>query len=114
MGFNVPILISATSSESSDDANRRNYIVDHIIQLWRTVNFNFPVRGYYHRSLVDNFNWERGWTQSFGLWALDSETQDRRKRRSADLYAAICQQNSISSKMVREFAPELFAKLFPG
>jgi beta-glucosidase len=48
------------------------------------------------------------------LWELDVETQARRKRPSADLYAAICKQSALSSEMVAEFAPELSEKIFPG
>ena len=36
------------------------------IALWRAVNFNWPIKGYYYWTLVDNFEWERGWTQRFG------------------------------------------------
>ena len=72
------------------------------------------ILGYYHWSLVDNFEWERGWTQRFGLWELDIETQARRKRPSADLYATICQENALSSDLVGCFAPELMQSIFPG
>ena len=51
--------------------------------MWHAVNFNWPIKAYFHWSLVDNFEWERGWTQRFGLWALDIETQKRTKRPSA-------------------------------
>ena len=63
---------------------------------------------------MDNFEWERGWTQRFGLWELDTETQARRKRPSADLFADICTQNALSSEMVVKFSPELSEILFPG
>jgi beta-glucosidase len=41
------------------------------------------------------------------------ETQARRKRPSADLYAEICRQNAISSETVERFTPELVAQMFP-
>ena len=109
----LPILITENGVESSDDAIRPRYIAQHLHQVWRAVNFNWPVKGYFHWSLVDNFEWDRGWTQRFGLWALDTETQERTKRPSADLYAAICQSNSLSSHMVRQYCPEVFDKIFP-
>jgi beta-glucosidase len=71
-------------------------------------------QGYYHWSQVDNFERERGWTQRFGLWGLDTNTQKRIRRPSVDLYADICHQNAISSEMVRKFAPQVFGQLFPG
>jgi beta-glucosidase len=112
--FNVPIFVTENGTEDPEDSYRRRYIVEHIRQLWHTVNFNYAIKGYFHWSLVDNFEWERGWTRRFGLWELDRETQARKKRPSADLYAAICQENVLSSQMVREYAPEIFEKQFPG
>jgi len=63
--------------------------------------------------LVDNFEWERGWTQRFGLWGLERETQRRVKRPAADLYAEVCQANGLSSESVSRYAPEVLEALFP-
>ena len=112
--FNVPILITENGIEDAKDSLRPRYMAGHIHQLWRAVNYNWPVRGYFWWSLVDNFEWERGWTQRFGLWELDVETQARRKRPSADLYAAICKENGLTSEMVQKYCPEVYADMFPG
>jgi len=110
---NLPILITENGVEDSNDTMRPRYLAQHIHQMWRAVNFNWPVKGYFHWTLVDNFEWERGWTQRFGLWGLDVETQKRTKRPSADLYAEICKENGLSSEMVQKYCPEVFEKLFP-
>ena len=110
---NVPILITENGVEDADDHMRPRYLAQHIHQMWRAVNFNFPVKGYFHWTLVDNFEWERGWTQRFGLWGLDIETQKRIKRPSADFYAEICKENGLTSEMVTKYCPEVFDKLFP-
>ena len=110
---NLPILITENGVEDSEDSLRRRYLAQHIHQMWRAVNFNWPVKGYFHWTLVDNFEWERGWTQRFGLWGLDVETQKRIKRPSADLYAEICKENGLSSEMVQKYCPEVFDQLFP-
>lgn len=112
--FNVPIWITENGIEDADDLIRPSYLAQNIHQVWRAVNFNFPVKGYFHWTLVDNFEWERGWTQRFGLWELDLETQSRRKRPSADLYAEICKENGISADMVARYAPQIFAEMFPN
>ncbi len=111
---NLPILVTENGVEDSTDRIRPRYLAQHVHAMWRAVNFNWPVRGYFHWSLVDNFEWERGWTQRFGLWALDTKTQQRTKRPSADLYAEICNENGLSSQMVHKYCPEVFEKLFPG
>jgi beta-glucosidase len=112
--FRAPIIVTENGVEDMEDSFRRDYLVRHIHQLWKAVNFNYPIKGYFFWSLVDNFEWENGWTQRFGLWELDTKTQLRRKRPSADLYAAICKQNALAAEMVREFAPKSYDFLFPG
>jgi len=110
---NLPIIISENGFANAEDRGRPRYIAQHIHQMWRAVNFNWPVKGYFHWTLVDNFEWEHGWTLRFGLWALDQNTQKRTKRPSADLYAEICKENGLSSEMVQKYCPEVFDKLFP-
>jgi beta-glucosidase len=110
---NLPIIITENGVEDDQDKMRPRYIAQHLQQVWRAVNFNWPVKGYYHWSLVDNFEWERGWTQRFGLWGLDLETQARIRRPSVDLYAEICKENGLSSEMVQQYAPEVLEKMFP-
>ena len=112
--YNLPILITENGVEDPDDRLRPRYLLQHLHQVWRGVNFNWPIKGYFHWTLVDNFEWERGWTQRFGLWELNVETQARRKRPSADLYTEICRENGISSEMVAKYAPELLPVLFPA
>ncbi|MBK7450847.1 MAG: glycoside hydrolase family 1 protein [Anaerolineales bacterium] len=111
---NLPIIITENGVEDYDDHMRPRYLAQHLHQVWRTVNFNWPVKGYFHWSLVDNFEWERGWTQRFGLWGLDVDTQKRIRRPSVDFYAEICKENGISSEMVQKYCPEVFEKLFPS
>jgi beta-glucosidase len=110
----LPIIITENGIEDADDRIRPRYLAQHIHQMWYAVNFNWPVKGYYHWSLVDNFEWEQGWGQRFGLWGLNVETQARIRRPSADLYEAICRENGLSSEMVAKYCPEVLEKEFPG
>lgn len=112
--FNLPIIITENGVEDSQGKLGPRYMIQHIHKVWRAVNFNWPVKGYFWWSIVDNFEWERGWTQRYGLWELDIQTQARRKRAIADLYAEICHENGISSEMVEQYAPQIFEVLFPG
>ena len=112
--FNLPMIVTENGIEDAEDKLRPRYTIQHIHQIWRAVNFTWPVQGYFHWTLVDNFEWDRGWTQRFGLWELDVETQARRKRPSADMYAEICHENGISSETVAKYAPTLFSEMFPN
>jgi beta-glucosidase len=110
---NLPIIVSENGVADAEDKLRPRYMAQHIYQMWRAVNFNFPIKGYFHWSLTDNFEWDHGWDLRFGLWALDENTQKRTKRPSADLYAEICKENGLSSEMVQKYCPEVFNTLFP-
>ena len=112
--FKVPMIITENGIDDTEDTLRPRYLIQHLHQLWRAVNENYPVKGYFFWSLVDNFEWNKGWSLRFGLWELDVETQARRKRPSADLYAEICRENGLTSEIVNRYAPELMEQMFPG
>jgi beta-glucosidase len=111
--FKKPILITENGTEDPKDDFRQRYMVSHIHQMWKAVNFNFPVRGYFHWTLVDSFEWTEGWGQKYGLWSVNPDTQMRRKRPSADLYAEICRVNGLSSATIKKHTPDLMKELFP-
>ena len=111
--FGVPIIVTENGTEDPEDTFRREYLTAHIHQLWHAVNFNYPIKGYFVWSLVDNFEWTEGWTRRFGMWELDVETQARKQRPSAEMYARICAENALTSDIVREYAPDLYNDLFP-
>jgi beta-glucosidase len=112
--FGLPIYVTENGVEDPRDNLRPRYLCGHLRQVWRAANANWRVRGYYHWTLVDNFEWDRGWTQRFGLYALDPKRGARTRRPSAELYAKVCRQNALSSDMVAQFAPEALEALFPG
>jgi len=110
--FRLPIFITENGIEGAGDELRQRYIVQHLHQAWRAVKQGWPIEGFYYWTLVDNFEWERGWTQCFGLWGFNPETQERIWRPSVDLYAAICKDNGLTRETVEKYAPELLDKLF--
>ena len=110
----LPIYVTENGIGDADDGLRRRFLLSHVRELWKAVNFNWNVRGYFHWTLVDNFEWERGWAHHFGLYALDTETQARTARPSARLYAEIAKAGALTADMAAQYAPETVEKLFPG
>ena len=111
--FDLPIYITENGCDDNKDDFRRRYLLEHLLAMWHMLTNNIPLKGYFHWTLVDNFEWERGWSQRFGLWALDPQTQIRTRRKSADLFAEICRTNAITSEAVEKFAPEIYDLLYP-
>lgn len=112
--FNKPIYITENGVPDASDRLRPSFLLTHLRYIWRAISFCYPVMGYYHWSLVDNFEWDRGWTQRFGLIEVDPETQARSWRPSGRLYSEICHSQSISSEMAERYTPELLPVMFPG
>ena len=112
--YGKPIYITENGVPDAADRLRPGFLITHLREVWRAISFCFPVMGYYHWSLVDNFEWDRGWTQRFGLIALDPETQQRTLRASGRLYGEICHSASVSSDMAARYAPQVLPVLFPG
>ena len=52
----------------------------------RAIDAGVDVRGYFVWSLLDNFEWEHGYSQRFGIVYVDFETQRRIPKRSALWY----------------------------
>lgn len=112
--YDKPIYITENGLPDAADRLRPRHLLGHLREVWRAISFNYPVMGYYHWTLTDNFEWDRGWSQRFGLIEMDPETQQREWRPSAKLYQEICRSNSISSSMAAKYAPEILANMFPG
>ncbi|MCS6774271.1 MAG: glycoside hydrolase family 1 protein [Thermoflexales bacterium] len=111
--FKLPIYVTENGLPDEDDDQRPAFIVRHLRVLWAAIQFNYKIQGYYHWSLIDNFEWGQGWRMKFGLYALNPHTQERTPRRSAFLYRDIAKVNALSSDIVREYTPELLPTLFP-
>ena len=96
----------------ANDDQRPRWILGHLHQLHRAIAEGCDVRGYYHWTLVDNFEWTEGWAPRFGLIEMDPVTQERQARPSARMYATIVRDNGISYRTVDAYAPSLRSVLF--
>jgi beta-glucosidase len=112
--YGKPIFITGNGLADASDEQRPAYLLRHLREVWRALSFSYPIMGYYHSTLVDGFEWHHGWTRRFGLIEMDPETQERRWRKSGELYCDICHSGSISSDLAQRYAPELQDKMFPG
>lgn len=93
--FRLPILITENGTCTPQDADRWEYIRDHLIAVGRAIEKGVRVLGYLYWSLLDNFEWAHGFGPRFGLLELDYRTQTRRLRESAKRFAEVCRSNEL-------------------
>jgi beta-glucosidase len=110
--FGKPIYVTENGVADATDRLRPWLIASAARSMYDAIQEGLDIRGYYHWSLVDNFEWDEGWGLRFGLIALDEKTQDRTIRPSANLYSAIAHANGLSPEMVREYVPSALAGVF--
>ena len=77
------------------DDERIAYLHGHLDAAWRALQDGARVAGYFHWSLMDNFEWTRGYQRRFGLYYTDFATQRRRPKRSAAFYAALTRSGEL-------------------
>jgi len=113
---NKPLYITENGLPDEDDSLRPLHLIRSLRSVWQAINYNYPVKGYFHWTLIDNFEWAEGYDPRFrfGLYACDPETQRRTKKRSADLYGEICAANALTADMARRYIPDWFDELFPA
>lgn len=93
----LPIIVTESGIATDDDARRVDYIRDSLHGLENAVAEGTDVRGYYHWSALDNFEWMLGFRPTFGLIAVDRTTQQRTVRNSARYLGEIAQRNTLST-----------------
>ncbi len=79
------------------DERRVRYLQSHIAQVHRAIEDGIPVQGYFHWSLLDNFEWNLGFGQRFGLAYVDFKTQKRIVKDSGRWFAKVIQQNGLDT-----------------
>ena len=67
----------------------------------RAIKAGVNVRGFFYWSLLDNFEWHRGFDPKFGLIEVDYTTLQRHIRPSALVYTDIIQHNGIPHSLLR-------------
>ncbi len=84
--YNLPVIITENGQSCNDrifldgavhDPDRIDFLTRYLKELRRAADDGVPVKGYFHWSLTDNFEWHSGYDERFGLVYVDYETQAR-------------------------------------
>lgn len=111
--YGKPIYVTESGVADARDTLRPWVLAIGLKAVHEAIARGCDVRGYYHWSLVDNFEWAEGWGMRFGLVALDPVTQTRTPRLSAAFYSAIAQANALTPALVAQYAPDALQDVFP-
>jgi len=96
--YKMPIIITENGCSSCDsvsldgkvhDPQRIDFTARYLLALGRASAEGVPVRGYLHWSLLDNFEWQEGYMQRFGMIFVDFPTSRRIPKDSAHWYASV-------------------------
>jgi beta-glucosidase len=75
--FPGDLIVTENGIATADDTRRVAFLREALAGVQSCLADGLPVRGYFHWSLLDNFEWQKGFSMTFGLVAVDRATQAR-------------------------------------
>jgi beta-glucosidase len=90
-----PVYITENGLASLDDQKRESYLTEVLSNVRLAIEDGVDVRGYFHWTNTDNFEWARGYQAHFGLIAVDRVTLERTVKPSGRLYSRIARANGL-------------------
>jgi beta-glucosidase len=100
--YRLPVYVTENGYSGTDwvsldgkvhDPQRIDFTRRYLMALRRAIEDGADVRGYFHWSLLDNFEWSEGYKQRFGLVHVDFGTLERTPKDSAEWYAQVIRTN---------------------
>ena len=75
--FKGDLMVTENGIATADDTRRVAFIEAALAGVQHCIADGIPVKGYFHWSLMDNFEWQKGYAMNFGLIAVNRETMER-------------------------------------
>ncbi len=95
--FGLPVIITENGICTPEDPLRWEYLRSHLKSIHRAMEEGVPVKGYLYWSLLDNFEWDKGFGPRFGLIDVDYGTQQRTVRESARKFSSVCKTGILEA-----------------
>ncbi len=92
-----PLVITENGLADASDRFRPQFLRMHFEEIQKAEARGIPIHGYFHWSLLDNYEWLEGFQPKFGLYAVDRETMERRPRASVDTFRELGRAFTASS-----------------
>lgn len=94
----IPLMITETGLADKRDVHRRAWLRKTILSVQRALQAGIEVKGYFHWTLMDNFEWAFGRWPAFGLVDVDYENGRKRTIRPSARYYAEIIKNARASQ----------------
>lgn len=103
--YKLPVYITENGMSSLDwpdadgrvlDTGRIDYTRRYLRSLHAAIQAGADIRGYFHWSILDNFEWAEGYKERFGMVYVDFATQKRTPKLSAHWYSNVIATNGLS------------------
>jgi beta-glucosidase len=88
-GFSGDLIVTENGIATADDSRRVEFICRATAGVQRCLADGIPVKGYFYWSLMDNFEWQKGFSMQFGLIAVDRETMERFPKESLKVLGSL-------------------------
>lgn len=87
--FKGDLIVTENGVATADDSRRQEYIKEATTGLQACITDGIPLKGYLHWSLMDNFEWQKGFSMQFGLIAVDRSNMKRTPKESLSLLGSM-------------------------
>ena len=91
----LPVMVTENGLATTDDRRRIAYVERALNGVKNCLDEGIPVMGYTYWSALDNFEWMLGYTPTFGLIAVDRQTQTRTVKDSAVWLGGVARSNTL-------------------
>jgi beta-glucosidase len=98
----LPLVVTESGIATNTPKRRAENIVRILEAVARARQTGADVRGYYHWSLTDNFEWHEGFVPRFGLFTVDYTTYARTGSVASEVMTTIIADRQISSEQRAE------------
>lgn len=93
----LPLVVTESGIATNEGKRRAEHVVRSLEQIHRAVAEGADVRGYFHWSLMDNFEWAEGYLPRFGLFFVDFDTYARTPTEGATVLGEIAGARRLTS-----------------
>ncbi len=104
--YKLPLMVTENGMADADDDQRPYYTLQHLFEVGNAIRDGYDVRGYYHWTISDNFEWAYGRDMKEGLFKVDfsDPALPRTKTHTAALFSEIGEANGITADIWARYA----------